>query len=154
MADSIRETILQSLESQLANMTTDNGYDFTVSSASIQRARRFFDEDELPAIGIFDGEETLAYDFNDTRADMLVRVEFHADARYTNRSIMLNRMKANLEKCIMSQDTTHSAKAGGSRINSMEMRLPDDDDSTVVTAVAIVLINYTTVTGNPYSQPS
>ena len=54
----------------------------------------------------------------------------------------------------MSQDTTHSSLAGGSRINGMEMRLPDDDDSTLLTVAAIVLIEYTTVTGNPYAQPS
>ena len=68
MADSIRESILQSLETQMKNMTTANGYDFNVATASVVRARRFFEESDLPAIGIFDGDETLAYDFNDTRA--------------------------------------------------------------------------------------
>ena len=151
--DSIREQILQSLETQMGVMLTANGYDFNV--LTVERARRqFFDESDLPAIGIFDGDETLTPDFNDTRADMQVRVELHADASTTNRSTVLNKMKANLEKCIMSQDTTHSSLAGGSRITGMEMRLPDDDDSTLLTVAAIVTIQYTTVTGNPYSQPS
>ena len=154
MADSIREKILLSLVAQMKNMTTANGYDFNVSATSVERARRQFFDDELPAIGIFDGDETLTPDFNDTRADMQVRVELHADASTTNRSTVLNKMKANLEKCIMSQDTTHSSLSGGSRITGMEMRLPDDDDSTLLTVAAIVTIQYATVTGNPYSQPS
>ena len=63
-------------------------------------------------------------------------------------------MKANLEKAIMSQDVTHSTLADGSRIIGMEMRLPEDDDSTILTVAAIISISYSTVTGNPYSQPS
>lgn len=150
-ADSIREQILQSLELQLENITTGNGYDFTV--ATVERARRKFFDTDLPAIGIFDGEETQASEYDYTKSDMLVRVEMHADAGATNRSVVMNKMMATLEKAILIQDTTHSGIAGGTVIGSIEQRLPDDDDSTLVTVVAVIRITYHKITGNPYSNP-
>lgn len=150
-AESIRELILQSLQSQIANMTTGNGYDFTL--ATIERARRKFVDTDLPAVGLFDGDETQVIDYDDVRADMLVRVEMHGDASTGNRSTFLNKMMANLEKVLLSQDGSHGGLANGTVINNIEQRLPDDDDSTLVTVVAVARITYHKMTGDPYSQP-
>lgn len=152
MADTIREQIIQSLETQLKNIRTENGYDFTVPTGSIERARRQFFDDQLPAIGLFDGDEAQTSTYGSTRSDMQIRVEMHADAGGMNRSIFMNRMKASLEKAIMSQDTYHGGLAGGTKIAGFELRLPADDDDAQLTVVAIAQITFTTVTGDPWTQ--
>lgn len=153
MADSIREKILQSVETQMKNITTANGYEFDIAAASVERARRHFFDDMLPAIGIFDGDEVQTEKYGSVRSDMQVRIELHADAASTNRSVVMNRIKAALEKAILSQDTSHGDLAGGTRLVGFELRLPDDDDSTLLTVAAIAQITFTTVTGDPWSQP-
>lgn len=148
---SIREQIVSAFATQLENLTTANGYAYTV--ATVARARREFIATELPAIGVFDGDEAQADDYGDIRADMQIRAEFHNDAGAINRSTVMNRMMANLEKGILSQDTTYGGIADGLRITGVEMRLPADDDSTLLTIAVVATITYHKTTGDPYSQP-
>jgi hypothetical protein len=83
---------------------------------------------------------------------MAVRADFHV-LTTINRSVELNRMMANLEKAITSQDTTHGGLADRTSIDSIEMRLPTDDDDMSLTVGVVAKILYHKQTGDPFAQP-
>ena len=151
MADSIRELIIQSLAAQAAAITTANGYDLNVKT--VARVRRFFEDSELPAIGIFDGEEPAEVSFNFSQNKMIVNVNAHSDAAAENRSIHANKMLAALKKGILSADETHAGKAQRTGITASSINYPADDDVTTVSVNIELTITYEEVIGDPYSNP-
>jgi hypothetical protein len=151
MANSIRELVIQSLATQMATITTANGYDVNVGL--VERARREFTQDLLPAIGIFDAEEetTSKYDFD--KNIMQVSVELHSDAKTENRSVHANKLMASIKKAALSGDTTHAGNAQRTGVATTTINIPQDDDETVVSVLVIFAITYEEITGDPYTTP-
>jgi len=151
MAASVRETILLSLAAQLATITTANGYDINVKT--VERARRVFEPGDLPAVGIFDGEEPSISQYNMNTNEMVVAVDLHSDALTENRSIHVNKMLASLKKAILSGDTEHGGYASRTTVTDAAMNIPQDDDDTNVGVSINLTIKYEEVCGDPYSSP-
>jgi hypothetical protein len=151
MADSIRESILQSLKAQLAAILTANGYELNV--LTVARVQRVFIDTELPAIGIFDNDELSVNSFNFTRNKVEIVVEFHADAGVENRSVYANRMLADLKRAVLSADVTHGGLAESTIITAATVQIPSDDDQTTLAVLVTFTVDYEEITGDPYTTP-
>jgi hypothetical protein len=151
MANSIRELVIQSLAAQMATITTANGYDVNVGL--VERARRIFTQDLLPAVGIFDDAEETTSQYNFDKSTMSVSVDLHSDAATENRSVHANKLLASVKKAGLSGDTTHSGNAERTSITATTINIPQDDDETVISVSVSFAIIYEEVTGDPYSTP-
>ena len=149
-ADSVRESCLQSFESQVSAITTANGYDINITT--VERARMFFEMTSGVYASIIDGEETTERRMNKNYQNMLVSCQLHADAGSTNRSTQANKMLAAIKKGILSADTTQGGYAERTYLESSEIKYPDDDDSTIVHVNASFRIVYKEVVSDPYSM--
>lgn len=152
MADSIREKILQSVQTQLTAITTANGY--AVQVVTVERVRRGFSVDEVPAIGIWEAGETSENDYNDSRNTLSINTEFVADATTTNRSVYANTLLAELKQAILAADRQHGGDAISTSYTGATIRIPEDDNDTQITVVASFNIVYAEVAGDPFTIPS
>jgi len=150
MADSIREQILQAIQTQLETITAANGYDNTV--LTVERVRQTFFDDELPAIGIWDEAEETTLHHNKAYQAMEVRLDAIIDAGTSNRSVALNKMRADLKKAIQSGDITFGGISNRLDINGFEPAYPDDDDNTQVTGSMTITVEYYETIDDPYSN--
>jgi len=148
MADSIRERILQALETQLKTITGANGYENTV--LTVDRVRHIFFDDELPAIGIWDDVEETTLRHGKAHQSMTVRLDAHLDAGTLNKSVALNKMRADLKKALQSGDVTFGGISDGLYIGGFEPSYPEDDKGRNVTGSMNVSIVYYETIDDPY----
>lgn len=148
---SVRESIIRSLDAQLKEITTANNYEINVKTTA--RSQRTFEDEDLPAIGIFDGVESSVSQYNMTTNEMDVAVDMHSDALTENRSIHANKMLASIKKGVLSGDTEHGGYASRTSIDNVTVNIPQDDDDTHVGVSVTFKIMYEEITGNPYSSP-
>lgn len=148
MADTIRERILQALETQLKTITTANGYEY--SFATVERYRAVFFEDELPAIGIHDGTEETTLMHGKAHQAMTVRLSGIVAQGALNRSVALNKLRGDLKKAIRSGDTTFGGLADRVYIAAFEPRIPTDDEEESVQGSLDVVIEFYEDIEDPY----
>jgi hypothetical protein len=112
MADSIREQIIQAIETKLEDILTTNGY-HSDCGANVQRVRKQFDPDELPAIAIWPKPEESKYEYGSCFNTMPVQIEAIVLHGTTNPSIVSEKLLADLLECIQGVEWTVSFTSGG-----------------------------------------
>jgi hypothetical protein len=152
MADSIREQILQALQTKLEGITPGNGFDLD-TTGRISRCVRSHDPDNLPAVVLWDGPEVPEHKAGFTKQLMEFTVEVLVSvADSDSASAPLNQWMAEIIKGITQGDTSLTGLVEATQYTGAETQY-----STVQSDAASVLINfqviYNTVRGDPYTQP-
>jgi len=112
MADSIREQIIQAVETKLADILTTAGY-HTNCGANVARVRAKFDPDELPAISVWPKKEESESKYGSQHNTMPVQIEALKQHGTTNPSIVSEKLLADLIECIMGVEWSVEFTSGG-----------------------------------------
>lgn len=151
MADSIRERILAAMALQLQSLVTARGYDLDLG-AQVHRARKAFAMDELPAVSLIDGEETVQSEqYGVTTMVMDVTVEAHRVGR-TNESSHANEVAASIVHNILTADSTWGGLADRTAYQGSQRAFPDED-STVTSIGVTFQVQYEFKSGDPFKHP-
>lgn len=151
MQESIREQILQTTVRKLQEIRLNSGYDIEVKT--VERARRRFTGAEIPAISLFDNNETAEFDYNTAEQTLTLSVEFHDDAgSLANRSTHANLMLACLKQALQSLDVSGCNEAQAKYITSSVVSYPPDDDVNTVSVTATFTVLYQEVIDDPFEN--
>lgn len=150
MADSIREQIIQSVVTICESITPSNGYE--TNTNTVDRIRKVFESDELPAVNVSDGNESLSQGYNADLQVMEVVLEHHCLCGALNRSTVANKVLADLKKAFRSGDTTHGGIAERTVITERSVNYPDTDDNQEVQVSITLQIDYEEIAGDPYTS--
>lgn len=151
--DSIREQITQALFSRLKTILITNGYNVD-AAANANRAKRNYDELELPALTLWAGNEVNTSQYGNDQKKMIADIEVFkllADETLTDDAIA-NQMIADIQKCVGTYDASFRDFIDGLQETNTEPIYPDEGSNVISVRVAYE-ITYTTVKGDPYSQP-
>lgn len=151
--DSIREQIIQAIFARLETITTANGYNVSVAD-NANRAKKNYDEYELPALTLWAGQEVNERLFNVNERKMVIDIEslkLLENETLTDDAIT-NQMIADIQKCMGTYSATVSDLIDGMNETNTEPIYPDDGSSIISVRVTYE-VAYSTVKGDPYSQP-
>ena len=113
MTDSIREKIIQAIETKLALIRTANGY-HTDCGANIDRVRKKFDPDELPAIAVWPKPDTDAEPkYGSQFQTMPVQIEALKHHGTENPSKVSEKILADLMECVLGVEWSVDFTFGG-----------------------------------------
>jgi len=116
MADSIRELIIQSIVSRLADIRKSKGYQ-TESGRYVYRGIKRIDEAFLPACAVWAGEETAETLYDNLSIEMPVRVEMLAFFGDDNPSVVGERLLADVIECLLSAKQVIAFTTGVSSVS-------------------------------------
>lgn len=149
MSDSIRERILQTVAARVATIT---GQGFSVDlRREVYRARRSFTVDELPAAAVWDGDETATDGYGSTEQTMDVAIEIHC-ACDSDPSPLAQGLIADGRKAMETYDSALAALTSRIGYAGGGPTYPADGES-IVSVRLRYKITYSTVRGDPYTQP-
>lgn len=150
MADSIRELIIKDLGTQLAKVTTANGYGYDMSTP--KRAKRSIDTRDYPVSVYFPQVEENERKFGKDVLDTFFRVESHMLIGSADPSVLQEKMLADLRKNLTNPGDKWTTYAddlfyqGGGPAEQ-----PEATDK--VTAVYLLIgVKYKTNIGDPYNN--
>ena len=151
----IREQIISSIVSELADIKTANGYETNIGN-TVKRGIRIVDRDRLPGVAIFAHVETNAPLSGKHNLKMPIRLEALADSGSVNPSIMAERMLGDLIKKAESLTVSKKNSTSGlaESIQYLEGGIEDypEPGQQLIGVSAIFTVNYKTINGDPYSQ--
>lgn len=148
--ESVREMIVQAVQSRLETIATLQGYDYDLSGR-VYRAQKTVDEDLLPCAVVWDGQERSERLHGSTRQTMTVTVELHDDVATENQSILANRMLANIRRAVETRDAVLANLTEGIEYEGSDIKYPE----TGVKAIGVMAqysITYLTKRGSPEEQ--
>jgi len=148
VADSKRERAIQAIESRLLTIAISNGFNLDIKN--VNRARRSYDDSELPAISIFDGIESSEYKYSKSTNILELNVEAHNLYGDINPSVMANMMIADIIQAITNGDTTLSGLVDSIQYSGSDINYPEDGDVTVSALVSFNIL-YSFNKGDPYT---
>lgn len=160
MADTIRETIIAGICTQLAEIRTANSYN-SECGQNVQRAAYYFDGANLPGISVFPMPEstTKEYSVNVNTMPMQLRAIFKQGT--SNPSVIGEQVLGDLLLCLLGLDDEWAPKQRtylGSEKDSIRYTgggiedYPDADEPATV-VVANFEITYRTKGTTPYERP-
>lgn len=151
--DSIREQIILAIFFRLLTITTANGYNIPVAD-NANRARKNYDEEDLPALSLWPGLEVSVNQYGNTERKMVIDIESIKllDDESLSNDAIANQMIADVQKCMGTYDAAVSGLIDGMQETNTEPIYPDDGSNVISTRVTYE-ITYKTVKGNPYLQP-
>lgn len=154
MADSIREKISKALETRLKTIRVSSGYseDF---GFNVNRAKRSYSDDELPAITLWLGSESVKNEYGNDKRTLIIDIELMnliSDAETLTNDALANKLIADIQKCMGTYDQSLMDLIEGVQETSTEPIYPDSG-SEIITARITYEIKYLTVKGDPYLQP-
>ena len=151
MADSIREQITQALLTRLQTITIAGGYETDIG-LKMERARRSFDEEDLPAGALWPGVEEGAKEYQANNNEMSVDIEGHAQVGASETAdAIANRLIADIQKGVETHDAALSALIDGLQYRSVEPQYPEDGGDVVSVRVSYA-VKYKTARGDPYTK--
>jgi len=112
MADSIREQIIQAIITRLAVIRTANAYT-TEAGATVIRAEKKVDPDDLPAVVVWPKAESMQADYGSGRHVMPVQVEAMAAHGASNPSLISEQLLADLIEAMAGPVWTRTYTSGG-----------------------------------------
>lgn len=148
MPDSIREQAIQAIVTRLNNITAANSYNNDVG-ANVFRVVPTFDDSQLPAVAVWDIEETSQYHYHKNQAVLTLLVSMHAINGAVNASVKANQMLADIIKAVTDGDTTLAGLVSGIEYTGSQVAYPDDGQ-IAVNVEATFLVKYEFVKGDPY----
>lgn len=152
MTDSIREKIVQQLATMAAGISKVNGYQTDIGLSG-GRARRSFDEDELPAHSVWAGDSSPERSMSTSKVEMLVSFDgHHLPVEGKSIDAVVNMMEADLIKAIETYDENLYALIDGIAHSGTTPEYPDDGQSLCAISVSFT-VSYTTKRGDPYTRP-
>jgi len=95
MSDSIREQIIQAVIARLAVITTANGFN-TGIGATVERARKMLDPDDLPACVVWPKSEAPAREYGKGMLAMPIQIDGMALYGSVNMSVVAEQMLADI----------------------------------------------------------
>jgi len=151
MADTIRELILQDVVAQLGNINTANGYN-TNCGQNVARAQMEFPLDSLPGAAVIPGDESAEHAYGEQSLTMALDIHALHKRGDTDIAVLAEQMLGDLISCLVGGQSNISyidslAYTGGGVDD-----WPAPEDQALSARVSIE-IEYTTVIGDPYSQP-
>ncbi|MEJ1463314.1 MAG: hypothetical protein RPU15_08565 [Candidatus Sedimenticola sp. (ex Thyasira tokunagai)] len=151
MADSIRELITQAVLSRMQTVTVVNGYETDVG-LMLERARRSFEEDELPAGAVWPGPEESAAGYQNTGQEMQIDIDLHSRVGNETADKAANRLIADARKGMETYDAPLAALIDGLQYAGADPQYPEDGGE-IVSVKVTYKITYQTVRGDPYASP-
>lgn len=154
MADSIREKISQALESRLKTILVSAGYNVDFG-LNVNRAKRSYSDDDLPAITLWMGSESVKNEYGNDKRSLVIDVELINvvdDNETLTNDVLINKIIADTQKCIGTYDATLMDLIDGIQETSTEPIYPDKG-SDIISARLTYEIKYFTVKGDPTLQP-
>jgi hypothetical protein len=116
MADSIRELIIQSIVSRLADIRTSKGYQ-TEAGKYVFRGIKRLDEAYLPACAVWAGEEIAETIYDSLSIEMPIRVELLSFFADENPSVIGERLLADVIECLLSSKRIIAFESGVSSVS-------------------------------------
>lgn len=151
MANTIREQIISAFVTRLAAWTTAGGFNYNCG-ASVFRAVKNIESEDLPAVVLWPQPETAERQYGRTVCAMQVKIEALAEIGSSNPSEIQEALLGDAIKIITAPAVSVTTKiediqyTGGGPADQ-----PNAED--VTTAIyAEFEIKYSTLIGNPYSQ--
>jgi len=155
MADTIREQIIKALESNLADITVDNGYNTDIGKR-VDRVKFGLTESDLPALVIWPQVEESNKIHGKSRITMPVKLEgLSAFTNNENPSVIAELMLGDFRKRMEAQGSVNNVT--DLLATSIEYASGGNDEypepgNDRVGVYAVFNIMYKTVAGDPYSQ--
>lgn len=152
MTDSIREKIAQRLTVLAGNIQKANGYETDIGK-NTHRARRSFDEDDLPASSLWLGDETSERHISSKQQDMTISFDGHHQlVKGKTADAVCNMMIADLSKAMEAYDAELYTLIDGIGYNGATPEYPEDGQDLCSVSVSFT-VTYTTKRGDPYTRP-
>jgi hypothetical protein len=112
MSTSIRELIIQNIQTSVRNVRKSNGYDNDLPSGSVHRALASINNMVFPCVMIFEGDEKIVereYSGTNTKVvkDFDITIEI-LTTDWENLSTTVNSLEADVLKAIMADTTRNS----------------------------------------------
>jgi len=152
MADSIREQIAQAIVTRLETILTVNTYVFN-SGQNVNRAKKNYDEEDLPAMTLWQGVEISKKEYGHSKKTMVIDIE---SMRITDDVLtddaQANQMIADIQRCIGTYDASLMSLIEGVTETNTEPVYPSDG-SDIISAKVTYEFVYNMVNGDPYLQP-
>lgn len=148
MLDSLREQILQAIQSRLQTIHTGNGYTTDIGNA-VCRSKKSIREGELPVLSIWDTEEAVDRAYGNYECTLTVAIDV-AFAFDENFSVISNRYLADVAYCILNNNSELKALTNDIVYTSNTSYLVDDTYDIGGIRVEFQ-VNYTTVAGDPFT---
>ena len=151
MTDTIRELTLQDIVTQLENINTANGYN-TNCGQNVARAQMEFLLESLPATMVLPGDESAERAYGEQSLTMSLDIYALHKRDDTDIAVLAEQMLGDLISCLVGGQSNISyidslAYTGG---GVDDWPAPEDQGLSVRASFEI---EYTTVIGDPYSQP-
>ena len=149
MADSLRELILQNVETTLEGITTGAGYEQTVNHVVRGKLNPGTPE-QYPLIVIYEAPMTAETEhYGSTTKHLQLSLEVWTKSGGDNPSVVINKLLADIEKALEAAPTR-----GGYAIDTWylgdELVFSTTDDSEIG-ALVFIQINFRNIRTNPYS---
>jgi hypothetical protein len=152
MADTIRESIIAAAMTQLAKITTANGYQYTMTTP--KRGQKAIDVSYFPVSVVFPGTEENEQLYSMENLTFTLRVESHRSiGSGENASVIQEKMLGDLRKNLTNPDDATWAALTDDVVylEGGPAEQPEAEDKT--TAIyAVIQIKYVTEIGDPYNQ--
>jgi len=151
--DTIREQIIASIVTEVADIRTSAGYNVDLGS-TVKRARALHDKDKLPSVAVFPQvEENVPLPGKNNMA-MIIRIEGLAKFGTENPSVVAEAMLGDIIKRMTDPSLTDVCGGLAESVQYTEGGLDDypAEGQYTVGVYAIFKVNYKTKIGNPYSQ--
>lgn len=147
MADSIRQKIVDAVNSRLETILTSNGYETDVGNSVHEWRSRGFAEKELPAIAYYDGGEVQEYSHSYQKRTLTIKIHIFASGNDSPKKI--RKMMADVEK-VIGTDVTWGDLADQTKPIHCDMEV-ELEDKRVAGALLIYEIFYQTKRFDPYT---
>lgn len=151
MANSIFEQILQGFVTQGQTITTANGYNYT--AASVIRSITNIDEDDIPSVAIFPGEEEVERVTARVMLNRTVLIEMKVPIDDENPSVVQEKAMADVIQCFTRTDQrTWRALADSVEYVGGGPQGPPSEGQKYTGILARFTVKYKIIKGNPYQQ--
>ena len=148
--NSIREQICLAYKARLDTITEANGYNYDLPA---YRARKHFDEEDLPASTMWPGNEQTDNHYNNV-AERMMTMDFEAHIMNDTKDsddILANKLLADIRKCLGMYDETIDDLIISKTEQTAEIAYPNSGSESISILVSY-LIKYTVNKSDPYTQ--
>lgn len=148
MSDPVRLVVMQRIAQRLEELTVARGYNKNIGH-KVYLARRSFDEEDVPALSLFDGVDENEKDaYGGVLSMMPVDINVH-DLVASDHVEHINRLYADL-RSVMEADITLEGVAENIELIGGGPSYPDDG-SDVVSLLVSYAVSFRTRRGDPYT---
>lgn len=151
MRESVRERILQNIQTTLEGINETAGYNFTVGRVERMRAVPLAEDSEFPALFIYETSERIAQGPNPLLTkELTVIIQTWLRSGDNDLSVQMNGITADIETAMFAD-----VKRGGLAVDTdvVEHVFMLDTPIEVLAALhSVFIIHYRTVEGNPYQE--